>query len=92
MIFWGKVTEGFIRNGSAFRVYRPSEELVSEEEPELDEEGNPIPVPFTTGRITSLQKEQTSVKEIKEGHECGMKAKVQKKLEVGDVLEYYIME
>jgi translation initiation factor IF-2 len=77
------VVEGKILNGSKFRVYRSSAE-------ELDEDGNPVP--FTTGAISSLQKEQASVKEVKEGHECGMKARVNKKLEIGDILEFYIME
>lgn len=47
---------------------------------------------FTSGKITSLQKEQQSVSKIWEWHECGMKAKCGKKIEVWDVLEYYVME
>jgi translation initiation factor IF-2 len=77
------VIEGKVLNGAKFRAYRPSAE-------ERDEDGNLIH--FTTGTVSSLQKEQESVKEAKEGHECGMKAKVRNKIEVGDILEYYIME
>lgn len=45
-----------------------------------------------SGKITSLQKEQQSVTEITNGHECGMKAKCSKKIEIGDELEFYNME
>lgn len=47
---------------------------------------------FTTGKITSLQKGQDNVSKITEGHECGMKVKVSKKIEMGDFLEFYVME
>lgn len=57
MVFGGKVKEGIVVNGARFRVYRPSE-------PTLDDAGNEIA--FTTGTITSLQKEQQSVKEVRE--------------------------
>lgn len=82
-VFGGKVTEWKIINKSRFRVYRASEQ-------EFDEDEQLIP--YTTGVITSLQKEQDSVKEVKEGYECGMKTKTAKKIEVGDIIEYYIME
>jgi translation initiation factor IF-2 len=45
-----------------------------------------------TGKITSLQKDQTSVDKLGAGHECGMKVKIGKKIEVGDVLELFVME
>lgn len=45
-----------------------------------------------TGKITSLQKEQTNMDEIWEWHECGMKAKIGKKIEVWDMVEFFIME
>lgn len=45
-----------------------------------------------TGKISSLQKEQNSVDKLGTGHECGMKLKVGKKVEIGDVLEMYVME
>lgn len=45
-----------------------------------------------SGKITSLQKGQENVDKIWTGYECGMKARVSKKIEVGDVLEYYVME
>gem|GEM_PF-2928228 len=37
-------------------------------------------------------KEQNSVKEVKVGHECGIKIRGNKKVEVGDVIEFYTME
>ncbi len=83
MVFGGRVREGFVSNGARFRVYRPSE-------PTLDDAGNEIP--FTTGTITSLQKEQQSVKEVKEGHDCGMKVKVGNKIEIGDMIEFFVIE
>jgi translation initiation factor IF-2 len=45
-----------------------------------------------SGKITSLQKDQTSVDKLGAGHECGMKVKIGKKIEVGDVLELFVME
>lgn len=45
-----------------------------------------------SGKITSLQKEQNSVDKLGAGHECGMKVKIGKKIEVGDVLELFVME
>jgi translation initiation factor IF-2 len=45
-----------------------------------------------TGSVTSLQRDQESVKEVREGYECGMKTKTPKKIEIGDIIEYYIME
>jgi len=39
-------------------------------------------VEFVSGKITSLQKDQTNVKEMAKGHECGMKVRVGKKIEV----------
>lgn len=83
MVIGGRVQEGRVVNGAKFRVWRASD-------PQVSTEGEPIP--FTTGQITSLQKEQESVKEVREGHDCGLKIKVSKKLELGDVLEFYIME
>ena len=45
-----------------------------------------------SGKITSLQKEQQSVDKLGAGHECGLKVKIGKKIEVGDVLELFVME
>lgn len=45
-----------------------------------------------TGKITSLQKEQTNVDEMWTWHECGMKAKIGKKIEVWDTIEFFVME
>lgn len=75
-IMWGKVTEGEIRNGAYFRIHK----------------GEGLDAELITGKVTSLQKEQNSVDKLGTGHECGMKLKVGKKVEVGDVLELYVME
>jgi len=47
---------------------------------------------YSNGKITSLQREQDSVKEVKEWYECGIRVKASKKIEIGDVIEFYIME
>lgn len=47
---------------------------------------------ISSGYVTSLQRDKDSVSEVKEGYECGMKIKVGKKLELEDVLEFYVME
>ncbi len=83
MVIGGRVQEGRVVNGAKFRVRRASD-------PQVDAQGEPMP--FTTWQITSLQKEQESVKEVREGHDCGLKIKVSKKIELGDVLEFFIME
>lgn len=75
-IMWGKVIEGEIRNGSYFRIHRGQGDMAE----------------LITGKITSLQKEQNSVDKLGTWHECGMKIKVNKKIEPGDVLELYVME
>jgi translation initiation factor IF-2 len=43
-------------------------------------------------KITSLQKDQTNVDKMSVGHECGMKARISKKIDIWDILEYYVME
>ncbi len=45
-----------------------------------------------TGKINSLQKEQNSVKIVKEWHECGIKIRTSKKVMVDDIIEFYLME
>lgn len=72
-IFWGRVLEGEVRNGSYFRILR-WEEIID------------------SGKITSLQKGQDNTDKVTTWAECGMKAKVSKKIEVGDILEYFVME
>lgn len=54
------------------------------------ESENPDDIIF--GEITSLQREQTSVKEVSEWHECGMKVKVSRPLSEGMLLTFYEME
>jgi translation initiation factor IF-2 len=44
------------------------------------------------GMITSLQKGQENVDEVKEGHECGIKFEGKFKIEEGDTLEAYEIE
>jgi translation initiation factor IF-2 len=39
-----------------------------------------------------LQRDKNNVKEVAQGHECGMKVRVQKKIELGDVLYFYDMQ
>jgi len=77
MIIWGKVIEGKVGNGMKFRV-------------NLSDWIDPSEVPYW--EITSLQREQNSVKEVTEGYECGMKVKVSRKIAVGDILTFYEME
>lgn len=43
-------------------------------------------------RITSLQREKDSVKEVKEGYECGIKIRTSKKILVDDIIEFYTMQ
>ena len=83
MVIWGKVIEGKIKNWADFRAYR-------EDEGEVNLEGERQE--FTKWKITSLQKDQESVNEISEWHECGMKITSSKRLAEGDILEFYVME
>jgi len=90
MIVWWKVLEGIAKNGAKFKIFR-----TEESDKVFDEDGNEIEeerTPEVIGTITSLQKEQTSVSEVKEGHECGMKVRTSKKIEIGDVIEYWEMQ
>lgn len=82
VIFGGKVIEGRVKNGAQFKVINRTVESETE-----GEEGKEI-----TGHISSLQREQTNVNEVAQGYECGMKAKVNRKLEAGDILEFRIRE
>lgn len=77
MIIGGKVIDGEIRNGASFRLTRG--------------EGDEAEI-FTTGKITSLKRDQENVDKVNVGYECGMKVRVGKKIVEGDVLEFYVME
>lgn len=77
MIIGGKVIDGEIRNGAFFRVKRG--------------EGEAEEI-YTTGKVTSLKREQENVDKVAVGYECGMKIKVGKKVVEGDILEFYVME
>ena len=45
-----------------------------------------------TGRITSLRKGDSDIKEAKEGTECGMRTDSSVLIEEGDVLEVFLKE
>lgn len=45
-----------------------------------------------SGQITSLQRNQESVNEVREWYECGMKVRVSKKIELDDRLEFFVWE
>lgn len=77
MIIGGKVIDGEVRNGAQFRITRGEGE-----EAEI----------FTTGKITSLKRDQENVDKVAVGYECGMKVRVGKKIVEGDVLEFFVME
>ena len=47
---------------------------------------------WANGKITSLQREQESVKIVKEWYECGIKIKTSKKVQEWDTIEFYMME
>lgn len=47
---------------------------------------------IANGQITSLQRNQESVNEVREGYECGMKVRVGKKIELEDRLEFFVRE
>lgn len=81
-IFGGKVIEGKIKNNSSFKVTNRLTEATKD-----SEWGKEI-----SWNITSLQRDKDNVNEVAQGYECGMKAKVAKKLEVGDILEFFVWE
>jgi translation initiation factor IF-2 len=78
MIIGGKVTEGEVRNGAEFRVWRKGE---SGEDEIIGQ-----------GRITSLKHVEKDIKEAKEGMECGMRVTTSIGIEIGDTLEVYTKE
>ncbi len=82
IIFWGKVLEGKIKNNSYFKVINRTDDADAE-----GEWGKEI-----KGTVTSLQRDKDNVSEVAQWYECGMKAKINKKLEVGDILEYFVWE
>lgn len=82
IIFWGKVLEGKIKNNSYFRVTNRTDD--ANEDGEWGKE--------IKGTVTSLQRDKDNVSEVAQWYECGMKAKINKKLEVGDILEYFVWE
>ncbi|MBQ7074617.1 hypothetical protein IJM86_06335 [bacterium] len=47
---------------------------------------------ISNGAILSLQRNKDQVKEVNSGDECGMKVKVGKKIQEGDILEFYELQ
>ena len=47
---------------------------------------------LTNWEILSLKRNKDEVKEVKAGEDCGMKVKIGKKLDVGDILEFYELQ
>ena len=82
IIFWGKVTEGKIKNNATFTVTNRTDD--ANEDGEWWKE-----IRWT---VTSLQRDKDNVNEVAQWYECWMKAKINKKLEVGDILEYFVRE
>lgn len=47
---------------------------------------------LTNGEILSLHRNKDEVKEVNAGEDCGMKVKIWKRIEIGDMLEFYEMQ
>ena len=47
---------------------------------------------LTNGEILSLHRNKDEVKEVNAGEDCGMKVKTGKRIEMGDMLEFYEMQ
>ena len=47
---------------------------------------------LTNGEILSLHRNKDEVKEVNAGEDCGMKVKIGKRIEMGDMLEFYEMQ
>lgn len=45
-----------------------------------------------TGKVVSLHKNKDEVKEVGEGEECGVKVTTGKKIEIGDIIEFFEMQ
>ena len=80
MIIGGKVTEGEVRNGAEFRIWRKWTTEEAEEEM------------IGQGKVTSLKRDQENVSKVAVGYECGMKVRLSKKVVEGDSLEFFVME
>jgi translation initiation factor IF-2 len=78
MIIGGKVTEGKVKNGAEFRIWRKWESGEDEV--------------YGQGKITSLKRDQENVNEVAVWYECGMKVRISKKVTEGDMLEFFVME
>lgn len=76
MIVGGKVTKGYIENGSMVRVFRG------------EDQENPV----GTGKVASLQHFEKKVPKIEENQECGIQFEGKVSIEEGDRLEVYKLE
>ncbi|MBU0627035.1 hypothetical protein KKG31_03455 [Patescibacteria group bacterium] len=79
MVIGGKVIQNKIKNKLKFRILRM--------DPATNEENI-----ISNGEILSLHKNKDQVKEVLEGDECGIKCHMGKKIEMGDILEFYEMQ
>ncbi len=79
MIIWGKVIEWKVVNGAYFRLFRKDKETWEF-------------VQIGWWKIISLKRETENVDEVRQWYECGLKVKTSKKIQLGDVLEFYVIE
>ncbi len=79
MIVWGKVIDGKVLNGAYFRLHRKDKESGQLQE-------------IWGGKIISLKRETENVDEVRQWYECGLKVKTSKKIQLGDIMEFYIIE
>ena len=79
MIVWGKVIDWKVINGAYFRLFRKNKETE-----QLEEIG--------WGKIISLKRETENVDEVRQGYECWLKVKTSKKIQLDDIMEFYIIE
>jgi len=92
MIFWWKVLDWKAKNGVKIKVFRAEDQEEDVKELELDENGVAVDdnrTPSIIGTVTSLQREQDSVKEVAAGRECGLKVRMSKKLVEWDIVEFW---
>ncbi len=81
MTIWGKIMMWKLHGKPKFTVMRPA--------PDGTPEGEDI---FCTGTVVSIHKNKDQIKETPEGEECGLKVLTSKKIEIGDILEFFEMQ
>jgi translation initiation factor IF-2 len=79
MIVWWKVIDWKVISGAYFRLFRKNKETE-----QLEEIG--------WGKIISLKRETENVDEVRQGYECWLKVKTSKKIQLDDIMEFYIIE